>query len=70
MASSLPHLLAPRALELVHTTLMGQLVCQVLIMLCIASITYDFTRWHWLKLVTNKFEEMNLEAFNEYRDCK
>jgi hypothetical protein len=31
------------------------------------TITDDFTRWRWLKLVTNKREETILEAFKEYK---
>jgi len=31
------------------------------------TITDDFTRWRWLKLLTNKREETILEAFKEYK---
>jgi hypothetical protein len=31
------------------------------------TITDDFTRWRWPKLITNKREETILEAFKEYK---
>jgi hypothetical protein len=31
------------------------------------TIANDFTRWCWLKLITNKHKETILEAFKEYK---
>ena len=55
-------------LELVHTDLSGPARVPgpggVVYRL---TITDDFTRWRWLKLLTNKREETILEAFKEYK---
>ena len=59
---------ASRPLELVHTNLSGPACVPGTggVTYCL-TITDDFTRWRWLKLVTNKHEETILEAFKEYK---
>jgi hypothetical protein len=59
---------ASRPLELVHTNLSGPArVLGTGGVLYRLTITDDFTRWRWLKLITNKHEETILEAFKEYK---
>ena len=59
---------ASRPLELVHTDLSGPARVPgpggVVYRL---TITDDFTRWRWLKLLTNKREETILDAFEKYK---
>ena len=57
---------ASRPLELVHTDLSGP-ACVPGTRGAISrlTITDDFTRWRWLRLLTNKREESILEAFKE-----
>jgi len=59
---------ASHPLELVHTYLSGpaHVPGPGGVVYCL-TITDDFTRWHWLKLLTNKHEETILEAFKEYK---
>jgi len=59
---------ASRPLELVHADLSGPARVPgpggVIYRL---TITDDFTRWRWLKLLTNKCKEMIPETFKEYK---
>jgi transposase InsO family protein len=59
---------ATRALELVHTDLSGPArVPGTGGVVYRLTITDDYTRWRWLRLLTNKREETILDAFKEYK---